>query len=319
MPPPGTKQCEKYKWAKWSDLYKLKNYVVLDVETTGLSHDKEKIIEIAIVKVNDGVVVDKYASLVNPGKRISARITKLTGLADADLADAPQFSEIAQQVVDFIGNAVILAHNAPFDMAFLCNELIECGIAPAFVYIDTVQVARKAYPDLKNHKLETLIAEFSLTDVQTHRALDDALCTFKLFGMVCEQYGSPLVEAISGCCTPISDYRIQFRNAPLDGLRFALVGSFTFTYAAVKKLITVAGGKVVSMFDADADYLIYGFIDPIEVPPEHEQWLDEVKVRYQNGGKTKPINEVAFLRLCGVSFYDNTSNATEPKSDTEEN
>lgn len=319
MPPAAAKQYEKYKWTKWSDLHKLNSYVVLDTETTGLSPDKEKIIEIAIAKISDGAVVDKYESLVNPGKNLSARITKLTGLTDADLADAPQFSAIAKQIVDFIGNNVVLAHNAPFDLTFLCNEFSACGLTPHFVYLDTVQVAKKAYPDLKNHKLETLIAELNLADKQTHRAMDDVLCTLRLFEMVCERYCSPLVDAISGCCTPISDYRIQVKETPLAGLRIALVGTFTFTYSAAKKLITVAGGKVVNMFDTDADYLVYGFIDPIEAPPEHEQQLEAVRLNHQNGGKTKPINEVAFLKLCGVSFYDNISTDIATDEDNEEN
>lgn len=318
MPPAKAKQHEKFKWTKWSDLHKLKDFVVLDVETTGLSPEKEKIIEIAIVRVCDRVVTDQYESLVNPGKALSSRITKLTGLTDEDLAAAPQFSEIAKQIIDFIGPSVVLAHNAPFDMSFLSNELNACGIVPKLVCLDTVPVAKKAYPELPNHKLETLITELNLADKQTHRAMDDVLCTLKMFNSVCERYGSPLVEAISSCCTPISDYRIQFKQLPLEGLRFALVGNFTFAYSAAKKLISVAGGKVVSTSDFDADYLVYGYIDPLETPAEQVQWLEDVRARHLSGHKTKPINEVAFLKLCGVTFYDNVISTPTPMSDTEE-
>lgn len=314
----ATKQYKKFKWSKWSDLYKLSDYVVLDTETTGLSPEKERIIEVAAIRVKDGAVVDQFVSLTNPGKPLSSRITRLTGITDEDLSSAPKFPEIADQIVQFIGHSTVLAHNAPFDMSFLYAELAQSGIHADFVWLDTLPVAKRAFPDFKNHKLETLISELNLSDKQTHRALDDALCTFKMFDGVCKQYGSPLGDAISSCCTPISDYRIKFTDSPLDGLRIALIGAFTFSYAAAKKLISVAGGKVVNAYDADADYLVYGYIDPIEGSLDHEQRIEEVKFLHQNGGKTKPINEVAFLGLCGVSFYDSISSESTSLSEEEE-
>lgn len=298
------KKYYRYEWTRWSDLRKLKNFVVLDTETTGISCEKEKIIEIAIAKVSDNLLISEFSSLVNPGKKLSSRITSLTGLTDSDLADAPTFREIAQQVVDFIGDSVILAHNAPFDLSFLCNALDECGIHANFAYLDTLQLAKKGYPQFENHKLETLISKLNLSEKQSHRAMDDVRCTLKLFQLTRDKYGSPLIDAIEPCCHPITDYRFTPREDPLYGLSFALVGTYTFSHSAIKKLISVAKGTVVDASDPSADYLVYGFIDPIESPPELGQLVETVKTRYKQGGKTKPINEVAFLKLCGVSFYD---------------
>lgn len=294
----------KYKWEKWRDLYKLKNYVVLDTETTGLSYETEEIIEIAIAKVCDGELVDEFSSLVNPGKKLSARITKITGITDSDLADAPSFREIAQQIVDFIGASVILAHNASFDLNFLCRALDQCKISYSFECLDTVQVAKKAYPGFENHKLETLIHKLGLADSQTHRAMDDVRCTLKLFQGICEKYNNPLVEAISSCCSPISDYRLVVREAPLKDLRIALIGTFTFPYSAAKKLIAAAGGLVVNANAPDADYLVHGYIDPLEYPTESETLLKLTSAPRVPGSKPILINEVALLTLCGVSFYD---------------
>lgn len=295
----GTRK--NYKWSKWGDLAKLTDYVVLDVETTGLSHNKDKIIEIAIARISSNSIVDEFHSLVNPERNLSNRVVKLTGITDSDLASAPLFQNIAQQVVDFIGGSVILAHNAPFDAGFLEDALRECGFGSNFTYLDTVRVAKAAYPDLKDHKLETLITELGLAEKQTHRAMDDVHCTIKLFQTICQKYNNPLVAAISACCSPITSYRIDLRDHPLDGLRIALVGTFTFAYSAAKKLITVAGGTLVNR-SSDFDYLVYGFLDPLEYDGEFESLSALIKTHQQAG---TAINEVGLFKLCGVTFYDN--------------
>ena len=302
---------EKYPWDKWSNLIKLQDYVVLDVETTGLSPKTDKIIEISILKVRNGIPVDTYTSLVTPGKNLSSRITKLTGLTDSDLADAPPFCDIAKTVSNFIGQNLILAHNAPFDLNFISKAMSECDIKFDPVYIDTMQLARKAYPQFEKHKLEYLIPKLHLAGEQTHRAADDVDCTWKLFQLICEKFDNPLVDAISSCCFPISDYLISVQNSPLLNTRLALVGSLTFSYAAAKKLIGIAGGTLVDIKSPDLDYIVYGYIDPEEHPLKSSRLIQ--KILTQRGHEAKPrfINEVALLRLCGVSFFDEIGHFTE--------
>lgn len=294
---------KQFGWKKWSDLCSLQDFIVLDVETTGLSVEKERIIEIAMIRVKDGVIQDRYSSLVFPEKPISSRITKLTGLTNEALQAAPLFQDIAQNVIDFLGDRVVVAHNANFDLNFVSAELNRCGVSKNFTYVDTVSVAKKAFPYLPNYKLATLIAELNLADHQTHRAMDDAECTFALLQVIKQRYGTPLAEAIFACCSPIMNYQISEVQEPLVGKRFVLMGEFTFAYSAAKKLISLAGGSVNTKLSADTDYLLYGFLDPLKYPPEHTELLNSVKTSYNNGGKAKPINEVAMLKLCGVTFY----------------
>lgn len=169
----------------------LKDYVVLDFETTGLSPWDNEIIEASMVRYVDEKEEAVYTTLVNPLEPIPPRITKLTGISDADVADAPTMKTVIHDIQEFIGDLPIVAHNASFDVGFLlanyeCRQ-IYCHIR----YIDTLALARKAFPDLPNHKLETLIREFHLAEAQTHRALDDVYCTQKVLMLCLEKLNQP--------------------------------------------------------------------------------------------------------------------------------
>lgn len=157
-------------------------YAVLDVETTGLSAGTDKIIEIAVVLYENGDEVNELDTLVNPGVEIPQRITQLTGISDADVADAPNLAEVMLAVKEMIDGIPVVAHNAGFDMKFLAAAFDELDMKADIEYIDTLAMARKAYPGMPNHKLDTLIKELNLLDhPQTHRALDDVLATRKLY------------------------------------------------------------------------------------------------------------------------------------------
>lgn len=149
-------------------------WVVFDVETTGLSPYEDRIIEVAAVKYKNGEKVDAFVSLVNPGVPLSARITDLTGITDKDLKKAPRFSKIGQQLADFIGDLPLVAHNAKFDVDFLIVECARAGVKIDVRYIDTVRMAKWCLPPQPDYKLASLIETFGLLDhAQEHRALSD--------------------------------------------------------------------------------------------------------------------------------------------------
>lgn len=161
---------------------KVSSYIVVDVETTGFSNVSDRIIEVAAVKCVNDEIVDRFSTLINPGRFIPAKITRLTGIANSDVVDAPPFSQIADGLMNFIGTQPVVAHNASFDARFLANELSRAGYAFDFKYIDTLQLARKAFPELENHKLKTLIKALDLSPLDhQHRALADAEVCHTLF------------------------------------------------------------------------------------------------------------------------------------------
>ncbi|HEY0829279.1 MAG TPA: PolC-type DNA polymerase III [Bacilli bacterium] len=165
-------------------------YVVFDVETTGLSVITNKIIEIAAVKMKDGKVIERYAAFVNPHEQIPYHITQLTNITDDMVRNAPELSQVLPEFIQFTGDAVLVAHNARFDMGFMqaaCKLLQLPEIKNSVV--DTLELARFLYPSLKNHRLNTLSAKFKVNLENHHRAIDDAAALGDvLFGMLKDAY-----------------------------------------------------------------------------------------------------------------------------------
>lgn len=160
------------------DLLKSAKFTVFDFETTGLNNRRDEIIEIGAVRVEDGEIVEKYGSFVKPEQGIPASITELTGINNRMVADAPGIEDVIDEFLNFIGDSVLVAHNAPFDFGFLRaavrktkREKIDNTI------LDTLGLSRALLPDLKNHKLNTLSKFMEITLKNHHRAVDDARAT----------------------------------------------------------------------------------------------------------------------------------------------
>ncbi len=157
-------------------------YVVFDVETTGLSAVYDTIIEIAGVKMNDGEIVDEFESFANPHRPLPDIITEITGITDDMLVDAPEVDEVLHDFYAWIGDSVLVAHNASFDMGFLNNGLKRIEIdSIENAVIDTLELARLLLPDLGNHRLNTLCKKMDIELTQHHRAIYDARATGYLF------------------------------------------------------------------------------------------------------------------------------------------
>lgn len=156
-------------------------YVVFDLETTGFSPIKNKIIEIGAVKVSGGEVVDKFSTFVNPVVPIPFEIEKLTGINDEMVMNERQIEEILPEFMEFCKGAVMVAHNAGFDMSFIkanCERLeLECK----FTVVDTVAMARLLLPTLSKFKLDVVAKALGVSLKNHHRAVDDAGCTADIF------------------------------------------------------------------------------------------------------------------------------------------
>lgn len=153
-------------------------YVVFDVETTGLSAVYDTIIELAAVKIHDGEIIDRFESFANPHHRLSATTINLTGITDDMVENAPEVAEVIRNFHDWVGDAVLVAHNASFDMGFLNVGYKNIGLEKAKnPVIDTLELGRFLYPELKNHRLNTLAKKFDIELTQHHRAIYDAEAT----------------------------------------------------------------------------------------------------------------------------------------------
>ncbi|MEH7252849.1 PolC-type DNA polymerase III [Neobacillus niacini] len=153
-------------------------FVVFDVETTGLSAVYDTIIELAAVKIKDGEIIDRFESFANPHHRLSATTINLTGITDDMVQNAPEVGEVIRRFHDWVEDAVLVAHNASFDMGFLNVGYKNIGLEKAKnPVIDTLELGRFLYPEMKNHRLNTLTKKFDIELTQHHRAIYDAEAT----------------------------------------------------------------------------------------------------------------------------------------------
>ena len=156
-------------------------YVVFDLETTGFSPIKDKIIEIGAVKVEHGEITDKFSTFVNPKVPIPFQITQLTSITDQMVIGAPDIETVLPQFLEFIGDAALVAHNASFDVSFIEQNCRYQDIQPDFTSVDTVAMARILLPTLSKYKLNVVANALHISLENHHRAVDDAGATAEIF------------------------------------------------------------------------------------------------------------------------------------------
>ena len=173
-------------------------FVVVDVETTGFSPPADRIIELGCVRVADGRVMDEFSTLVNPRRPVPGMITGLTGITYAMVADAPTFGQVAESFLDFLDDAVFVAHNAPFDWRFIQNEIaLATGRKLLNRRLCTRCMAKKLCPELSHRKLDDLACFFNLDfGNKRHRALGDALVTAKALLKLIERAREKGIESL---------------------------------------------------------------------------------------------------------------------------
>ncbi|MBE7021391.1 MAG: PolC-type DNA polymerase III [Ruminococcaceae bacterium] len=172
-------------------------FVVFDLETTGLSAVNNKIIEIGACKVRNGEIVDRFSTFVDPEEHITKEITELTNITDAMVQGAPKWEEAVRHFVDFCQDAPLVAHNASFDVAFIRNAVDRLKMDYHPVSIDTVGLARELLPELKKHKLNLVCDYLGIELNGHHRAVNDAEATAKMFIKFLEKLSSRGIDNIN--------------------------------------------------------------------------------------------------------------------------
>lgn len=178
-------------------------YFVLDFETTGLSHETERVIEVGAAKVVNGQVVETLQSLINPKRRISSQITGITGITNHMVSKAPYAEDVFPVLFKFLNvslsptpssslsssshsaMAPIIAHNASFDSRFFQAELNRCRLKSPNPFLCTVLLSRRVFPELSSHKLESVCAHLAIKNKNAHRALADVMMTVDVFKGIC--------------------------------------------------------------------------------------------------------------------------------------
>ena len=162
-------------------------YCVLDLETTGISCQTEKITEVGIIKYKNGEVIDEFECFVNPEKPIPPRVVEITHITDDMVKDAETIDKVIPKIIDFIGDSVLVAHNADFDIGYLKYNFEKYGYKLENTYIDTLRLAKAIFPDLKKYKLGLIADSLNIQVDVAHRALDDVKTLVAVFKVMIDK------------------------------------------------------------------------------------------------------------------------------------
>ncbi|MCC7356095.1 MAG: 3'-5' exonuclease [Candidatus Doudnabacteria bacterium] len=186
------------------------NFTIVDVETTGGNPYFNRIIEIGILRVEKGEVVAKYQTLLNPLRELPEFITKLTGLRDEDLIDAPTFEDKKDEILELFEDSVFVAHNVGFDYDFIKEEFRRVGYGFDAQQLCTVRLSRALFPKEKHHNLGALIERYNFSPENRHRAFDDAQVLWNFLQMLNSQLEKPvLTKALERTLKKISPKKQQ--------------------------------------------------------------------------------------------------------------
>ena len=176
----------------------LPSFVMLDLETTGTTPLHDRITEIALIRFEDGVEIDRWETLVNPEVSIPPFISRLTGITNEMVSDAPRFEDIAGKLYGYIEGAVLAAHNVRFDHGFLKSEFKRLGAVLRQKVMCTVKLSRKLYPQHRSHGLDAIMRRHGLISRARHRAMGDVELMVAYFGLVKHELGERRVlEAVA--------------------------------------------------------------------------------------------------------------------------
>ncbi len=170
-------------------MFKDREFVIFDVETTGLSpFTGDRVVEVAALKIKDGTVIDQFHSLVNPEREISYGAFMVNGISQAMVDRAPVSKKVFPKLMGFFGDAIIVGHNIRFDLGFLRSELLllEEKYPQELQAIDTVKMARGLLPGLSSYSLASVVEAIGVTEIQQHRALGDVHLTWEVFRRLSE-------------------------------------------------------------------------------------------------------------------------------------
>ena len=176
------------------------DYVVFDLETTGISCFKDSVVELSAVKVIGGRVEDEFSSLVNPQRSIPYEVSKVNGITDDMVADAPLFNDVLMKFIDFTEGMTLVGHNIhSFDLKFIYRDSEKFyGGIPGNNYVDTLRLARKYLPQLKRHSLTLLAEYYGISTEGAHRALNDChmnLQVYEQLGLIMNKGCMPLFSS----------------------------------------------------------------------------------------------------------------------------
>ena len=188
-------------------------YAVLDIETTGLSKETDKITEFGIMKIKNGEIIDTFECFVNPEREIPAKVVEVTHITNEMVKDADTIDKVMPKVLDFIGDSIVVAHNADFDIGFIKRNAEILGLEFSNTYIDTLALAKALFPDFKKYKLGIIAEKLDIKVEVAHRALADVETLVAVFNVMIKKLLEKEITKANEIDEKLAD-GINFRNLP---------------------------------------------------------------------------------------------------------
>ena len=286
------------------------DYVVIDLETTGLDPTEDQIIEIAAIHGVNGNIVDRFETLVDPGIVISDHITSITGITNEMVLGAPDLCEILPKLLSFIGKNTVVGHNVNFDINFLYDACNRLGFSPfSNNYVDTYRLSRRLCPEAESHRLVDLAERYGLLFENAHSAMGDVLMTNDCLAFLKIDEDAPAI------CTE-TNYRnhvtaksivacknVNFDNPYLFKKTFVFTGTLlSMIRSEAMQAVVNNGGYCADSVSKKVNYLVVG--NPEYITAIHggkSKKLQRAEELCQKGFDVKIISENVFLDMLHFS------------------
>lgn len=274
-----------------------KNYIVLDTETTGFDPSKNELIEIAAIKYENYNKIDEFQTLIKPNEPISSYIQHLTGITNEMVENAPSIEDVLPKFLDFVGNTVLVAHNAHFDINFLYDNVLRyCNLILNNDFIDTLRLSRKFFPQSDSHSLAAMCDMLEITNRNAHRALSDCQATNELYKIIAN-YQTELSDKT------IQELQIEDENLFLNK-RIAFKGTIkTFSEDTVFEIAKKCGAKPSEVLYRSSDYLVLGADTYSRYEKGIYSQTERINQLVEETG-LKILSEYQFYDLLGVKYYE---------------
>lgn len=286
----------------------VKDYIVIDFETTGFNCYNDEIIEIGAIKYRNFVEVDRFEQIIKPKTIVSPYILELTGITQLEINESPDIESVIHNFLVFIGDLPLVAHNSSFDMRFLMYSLIKTKTDfTEFTSIDTLTLSRRYIDETKNHKLKTLKNFIGMNKNQSHRAIDDCLVTNEIYKLCYSRKDEPkyiskltsrgklnLNELIAESVVNID------KDHPLHEVKICFTGTLNnLTRKEVGQILVNLGAIPQNNVTTKTEYLVLGeksYVNYIESDKKTGKLLKAIE--YQKTGQNiKVISESDFIDI----------------------
>jgi DNA polymerase-3 subunit epsilon len=292
------------------------DYVVIDIETTGLDPRYDEIIELSAVKVKNDMIVDRFTTLCNPGVEIDSFITELTGITNDMVKNAPKIKEVLKQYISFIGDIIVIGHNINFDINFIYDNYIHL-FKKSFTndFVDTLRLARKVCPDIQHHRLPDMLEYYNIVNNQIHRGLNDCIATYQIYLKLKNAiitHNIPLVSPVKKYHREKTKINLKTIVATIDsfdkthpcyGKYFVFTGTLQIKRTEAAQIVANLGGITENIVTKNTNYLVLGNYDYISAIKDGKSTKHKKAEKYILAGQDLQIlTENVFFDMVTIDF-----------------